>query len=169
MKLVFASDSFKGTLSSTRICELLEQAALAAWPGAQCVCLPMADGGEGTLDAIARVRAGERTMVSTHDGLMRPLVCPVFTCGDEAFVETAASCGLTLLDPPMRNPLATTSLGVGECIRHALDMGCTLIEAGHYETENPVCEVLRSALQNAADALEYKVTFFCSKDKPFGR
>ena len=61
MKLVFASDSFKGTLSSARICELLEEAALAVWPDAQCVCLPMADGGEGTLDAIARVRAGERT------------------------------------------------------------------------------------------------------------
>ena len=130
MKLVFASDSFKGTLSSARICELLEEAALAAWPDAQCVCLPMADGGEGTLDAIARVRAGERTMVSTHDGLMRPLVCPVFTCGDEAFVETAASCGLTLLDPLMHDPLVTTSFGVGECIRHALDMGCTRVTVG---------------------------------------
>ena len=51
----------------------------------------------------------------------------------------------------------------------AMAMGCTLIEAGHYETENPVCEVLCNALQNAADAIEYKVTFFCSKDKPFGR
>lgn len=51
----------------------------------------------------------------------------------------------------------------------ALEAGVCVIEAGHYETENPVCEVLRGALQNAADALEYKVTFFCSKVKPFGR
>lgn len=59
-------------------------------------------------------------------------------------------------------------------IRHhealdAVDSGVAVIEAGHYETENPVCEVLRRALQNAADALEYNLTVFCSKENPFGR
>lgn len=59
-------------------------------------------------------------------------------------------------------------------IRHhealdAADSGVAVIEAGHYETENPVCEVLRRALQNAADALEYNLTVFCSKGNPFGR
>lgn len=59
-------------------------------------------------------------------------------------------------------------------IRHhealdAVDSGVAVIEAGHYETENPVCEVLRCALQNAADALEYNLTVFCSKGNPFGR
>jgi len=51
----------------------------------------------------------------------------------------------------------------------AMDMGCCVIEAGHFETENPVCEVLAGALQNAADALKYNVTVFCSKVHPFGR
>lgn len=51
----------------------------------------------------------------------------------------------------------------------AMDMGCCVIEAGHYETENPVCEVLASALQNAADELKYNVTVFCSKVHPFER
>ncbi len=51
----------------------------------------------------------------------------------------------------------------------AMDMGCCVIEAGHYETENPVCEVLASALQNAADELKYNITVFCSKVNPFGR
>jgi len=51
----------------------------------------------------------------------------------------------------------------------AMDMGCCVIEAGHYETENPVCEVLANALQNAADELKYNVTVFCSKVNPFGR
>lgn len=51
----------------------------------------------------------------------------------------------------------------------AMDMGCCVMEAGHYETENPVCEVLASALQNAADELKYNVTVFCSKVHPFGR
>ena len=51
----------------------------------------------------------------------------------------------------------------------ALDKGCCIIEAGHFETENPICEVLADALQNAADALQYNVTVFCLKDDPFGR
>lgn len=51
----------------------------------------------------------------------------------------------------------------------AVDAGCLVVEAGHFETENPVCEVLRTALQNAADALQYSVMFFCSKADPFGR
>ena len=51
----------------------------------------------------------------------------------------------------------------------ALDRGCCIIEAGHFETENPVCEVLADALQKAADALQYNVTVFCLKDDPFGR
>ena len=59
-------------------------------------------------------------------------------------------------------------------IRHhealdAVDGGACVLEAGHFETENPVCEVLRTALQNAADALEYNLTVFCSKGNPFGR
>ena len=59
-------------------------------------------------------------------------------------------------------------------IRHhealdAVDGGCCVMEAGHFETENPVCEVLRSALQNAADAVQYGITVFCSKVNPFGR
>ena len=59
-------------------------------------------------------------------------------------------------------------------IRHhealdAVDKGCCVIEAGHFETENPVCEVLAAALQNAADALQYNLTVFCLKGNPFGR
>ena len=51
----------------------------------------------------------------------------------------------------------------------AMDLGCCVIEAGHFETENPVCEVLAGALQNAADELKYNVMVFCSKVHPFGR
>ena len=51
----------------------------------------------------------------------------------------------------------------------AMDRRCCIIEAGHFETENPVCEVLADALQKAADALQYNVTVFCLKDDPFGR
>lgn len=130
MKFVFASDSFKGTLSSARICQLLEQAVRESFPTAECVSLPIADGGEGTLDAIASVKSGQRVRINSHDGLMRPIECDVFVSGDSAFVEAAQPCGLALLDEDERNPLATSSYGAGECIAHALDAGCKRITIG---------------------------------------
>ena len=130
MKFVFASDSFKGSLTSAKICHLLESSARIAHPSAECVSLPIADGGEGTLDAIASVRAGERLTVRVHDGLGRFVLSEVLVCGAEAFVETAASCGLAMIDPEKRNPLIASSQGVGECIRFALDHGCKSITVG---------------------------------------
>lgn len=130
MKFVFASDSFKNTLSSMRIAELLENAAREAFPDATCVSLPIADGGEGTLDAIAASRSGSRLTVAAHDGLMRPLSCDIFLSDGEAFVETAATCGLALLSNSEHDPLSTTSYGVGECIGAALNRGCGRITIG---------------------------------------
>lgn len=130
MKFVFASDSFKGTLSSARICQLLEQAAREAHPSAECVSLPIADGGEGTLDAIASARDGKRIAVSSHDGLLRPIECAVFVSGDSAFVEAAQPCGLAMLEPGERDPLVTSSYGLGECIAYVLDQGCSHVTIG---------------------------------------
>ena len=130
MKLVFASDSFKGTLSSARIAELLEEAARETLPDALCVACPLADGGEGTLDAIARVCQGDRISLPAHDGLMCPIEGEIFVCDNTAFIEAASTCGLMLLEANERNPLATTSYGLGECIRFALDQGCEKIVIG---------------------------------------
>ncbi len=130
MKFVFASDSFKGTISSARICELLEQAARRAFPTCECVGLLMADGGEGTLDAIARTRPGKRIRFPAHEALLRPMQGEIFLCGKDAFVETAQTCGLALLEEAERNPLATSSYGVGESIVAALDAGAERITVG---------------------------------------
>ena len=130
MKFVFASDSFKGSLSSARICALLKAAAREVFPDAECVACVVADGGEGTLDALSRASAGKRITFSTHDGLMHPLTSEIFICDGTAYVEAASTCGLTLLDDAERNPLATTSYGVGESIRFALDQGCDEIAIG---------------------------------------
>ena len=72
MKLVFASDSFKGSLSSERVGELLEDEAARAFPGAKCVTLPVADGGEGTLEAVKHVRSGEEVPLGYASRGMRP-------------------------------------------------------------------------------------------------
>ena len=130
VRFVFASDSFKGSLSSARTGELLTMAAREAFPDAECIAFPIADGGEGTLDAIRSVRAGELVGFDAHDGLMRPVEGAVFLCGGQAFVETATTCGLTLLGEGERDPLATTSYGLGECIRFALDRGCEGVSVG---------------------------------------
>lgn len=130
MKFVFASDSFKGSLSSARIGQLLEDAARAVRPDAECVLLSIADGGEGTLDAIAAVHGGNRVATEAHDGLMRPVTSEVLICENEAFVECASACGLALLAPEELDPMAATSYGVGECIREALDRGCERITVG---------------------------------------
>ena len=130
MKFVFASDSFKGSLSSARIGELLEAAARETFPDAECITFPIADGGEGTLDAIASVKVGETVALPAHDGLMRPMEGAVFLCGKSAFVEAASTCGLTLIRESERDPLTTSSYGVGECIRFALDQGCESVSIG---------------------------------------
>ena len=130
MKFVFASDSFKGSLSSARIGELLEAEAKRAFPDATCVTLPIADGGEGTLAAIRSVRPGSLVELAAHDGHMNPCRGGFFSCGDEAFVEAASTCGLANVRTSERNPLRTTSFGVGECIRAALDHGCSRITIG---------------------------------------
>lgn len=130
MKLVFASDSFKGSLSSAKIAELLETAAREILPDAVCVSFPIADGGEGTIDAIAHAISGERVSFSAHDGLMRPAQGEVFIRDDNAFVEAASTCGLALLENDERDALVTSSYGVGECIRFALDRGSNAVAIG---------------------------------------
>ena len=130
MKLIFASDSFKGTLSSAQIGQLLVQAAGEILPDAECIVCPIADGGEGTLDAIHEARSGDRITFPAHDGLMRPVQGEILVLGDTTFVEAASTCGLAMLKDDERNPLSATSYGVGECIRFALDQGCSKIVVG---------------------------------------
>lgn len=132
MKFVFASDSFKGSLTSTQICLLLQEEAARVFPEAECVSVPIADGGEGTLEAIEALGgdACERLSIMAHDGIMGPVRCNVLLRGAEAFVEAASTCGLALLSDTDRDPLLTTSFGVGESIGHALFHGCTHITVG---------------------------------------
>ena len=130
MKLVFASDSFKGTLTSAQICSLLEEAAAEALPGAECVSLPMADGGEGTLDVIRSVRDGQEIPLYVYNALKGRMRTSLFVSGDEAFVEAATTCGLSLFDASELDPIAATSNGVGAFISHALFHGCKHITIG---------------------------------------
>lgn len=130
MKLVFASDSFKGSLSSERICLLLEEAASEVLPGAECVSLRMADGGEGTITAIGSQRKFEEIPLYVYDGLKHRVRAKLCISGSDAYIEAATTCGLGLFNRSELDPLAATSNGVGAFISHALFHGCTNIIVG---------------------------------------
>ena len=124
MKFLFASDSFKGTLSSERITALLEESARRLFPGCETAGVPVADGGEGTIDAVIRALNGTYRRLTVHGPLMeeRESFYGEFE-GDSAIIEMAAASGLPMVPAAKRNPLHTTTYGTGELIRDALDHG----------------------------------------------
>jgi glycerate kinase len=125
MKLVFASDSFKGSLSSSQIAEILTETARDVFGACTCVGVPIADGGEGTVDAILAAVGGRRVTVPAHDPLMRKIEASYAVIGGgRAVIEMAEASGLTLVEEGLRDPMKTTSYGTGELIRHALHNGC---------------------------------------------
>lgn len=124
MKLIFASDSFKGSLSSEKTAELLTRAAREVFGECDCIGVPMADGGEGTVDAVIAALNGERIEAIVHDPLMSRIRAEYGICSDRAIIEMAAASGLTLIPESLRDPLNTTTYGTGELIIDALDRGC---------------------------------------------
>lgn len=124
MRFLFASDSFKGSLSSEKIIKLLKESAENVFPGCETRGVPIADGGEGTVDAVIAVTKGEKRVIEVHGPLMENVESSygIFH-GDCAIIEMAAASGLPMVSPEKRNPLNTTTYGTGELIRDALDQG----------------------------------------------
>ena len=121
MKFLFASDSFKGTITSTAAARMLERAAAEVFGTVECTCIPVADGGEGTVDAVIQACGGTKAAVTVHDPLMRPVTaCYGRLGGGRAVMEMASASGLPLVPVSLRNPLETTSYGTGELLAHAL-------------------------------------------------
>lgn len=126
MKLLFASDSFKGSLSSSQTEELLEKAARKVFGDCQCIGIPVADGGEGTTDAVICAENGEKIQIEVHGPLMEPVNAYYGKLGaHKAVLEMAAASGLPLVPQNLRNPLNTTTYGTGEMILDALNRGFT--------------------------------------------
>lgn len=126
MKFIFASDSFKGTLSSEKTAHLLTRAAKQVFPECECVGVPVADGGEGTVDAVLSATGGSRVAVTVNNPLMRKTQASYGQIDENrAMIEMAAASGLPLLAEAERNPAKTTSYGTGELMAAALKAGCT--------------------------------------------
>lgn len=124
MKFLFASDSFKGSLSSEKIIEILTQAAKNIFPDCETNGVPVADGGEGTVDAVVAATNGTMEKVCVHGPLMEKVEASYGRIhGNGAIIEMAAASGLPLVPTEKRNPLYTTTLGTGEMIADALNKG----------------------------------------------
>ena len=124
MKFIFASDSYKGTLSSSHISRLLTEQAKRVFPDCQIVSLPVADGGEGTMEALVSARNGRYVLCPAQDPLGNVRETSFAVLDDTtAVVEMAAASGLPLVPAESRNPLLTTTYGTGQLIADALDKG----------------------------------------------
>lgn len=124
MKLLCASDSYKGSLTSEKTVELLSKAAREVFGECECSGVPVADGGEGTVEAVISAEQGEYVKLKVHGPLMEETESfyGVFG-GDKAVIEMAAASGLPMVPEEHRNPLNTTSYGTGELILDALQRG----------------------------------------------
>lgn len=132
MRFVVAPDSYKGSLSAVNVAGIMAQALEQVFPKAEIIKVPIADGGEGTVDALLTAVGGKKCPVKVTGPLGEKVDAffGLFPDGKTAVIEMAAASGLTLVPIKMRNPLKTTSYGTGELIKMALEAGCEKIIVG---------------------------------------
>lgn len=132
MNIIIAPDSFKGTLSSQRIIEIISAQASFHFPGCHITGIPMADGGEGTVAAVLRSRKGRTQTITVSNPLFEPVQASygildsngILDSGLEAIIEMASASGITLIPSAPGAALITSSYGTGELIADALKKGC---------------------------------------------
>jgi glycerate 2-kinase len=130
--VLFAPDSFKGSLTSVEVARALADGWRRARPGDTARLCPLADGGEGTLEAVAAAGGWIRHGAAVQDPLGRPIEAGWLRSSDgtSAVIEMATASGLSRVAAGERDALAATSIGTGEAIRAALDAGVTSIVLG---------------------------------------
>jgi glycerate 2-kinase len=125
MKFVLAPDSFKESMTAKKAALAMEKGVKAVFPDAECVIVPMADGGEGTVESLVSMTNGEMIKTEVLGPLGESVMAEYGLLGEgkTAVIEMASASGLELIKPEDRNPLLTTSYGTGQLIKHALDKG----------------------------------------------
>ena len=122
MKLVIACDSYKGSASAAEAARALAEGAARVYPQARIETIPIADGGEGTVDAFLSAVPGRRLWAEVSGPMGEPVKAAYAMLEDgTAVLEMCAASGLTLVPPERRNPLLATSYGTGQLIAAALD------------------------------------------------
>jgi len=164
MKIVVAPGSFKGSLTAFQVSDAIEKGFKRIFLDANIVKIPMADGGDGTLECLVKCTNGKRINKTVTGPLGKNVRAYYAVLGDEktAVIETAASSGLKLLKTEEYNPMLTTTYGTGEMIKSALNKGFRKIIIG----------VGGSATNDAgtgmAQALGVKLLDSSEKNIPFG-
>ena len=128
--ILIAADSYKGSLSSIEVANSIEEGILRVTPDAQVTKLPIADGGEGTVESLTKVLDGTIKELPAKDTFMRDSKGLLGLVGDKAIIECASPVGLDKLDPDELDPMEATSYGVGQMILHALDLNVKEIYIG---------------------------------------
>ena len=126
MNVLIAIDSFKGSLSSLQAGNAVKDAVLRLDNHGDVVVRPLADGGEGTVEALAEGCASEMIELTVTGPVCKPVAAKYCILKDThtAVIEMASAAGLPLISPEERNPLETTTFGVGELIKDAMGRGC---------------------------------------------
>lgn len=130
MRVVLAPDGFGGTLSAVEAAEALRAGWARVAPADELVALPLSDGGPGFLDVLSTVLDSRTVPVLTTDPLGRPVPGAVLLAGDTAYVESAQATGLHLLTEAERDPLVTSSYGLGALLAAAVECGAGTVVVG---------------------------------------
>lgn len=168
MKIVLAPDSFKGCLSAAEVAAIMSSALRELHPEWEIVELPLADGGEGTVDAVMSALGGKLLQAAVSDPLGRQVTARYGLCGELAVVEVAEACGLRHLAPEERNPLVATTSGVGELLLAARSQGASrfLIGLGGTATcDGGVGMMGVPGLKKALEGCSFEL--LCDVDNPF--
>ena len=125
-KIIITPDSFKGSLTSMEVANAIEEGIKNVIPNCETVKIPIADGGEGTMDTLVNALKGKKIKIKAHDPLMRSIDVEygLVENNKTAIIEMAIASGLPLLQKEEQNPSKTTTYGTGEIIKDALKRGC---------------------------------------------
>ena len=160
MKIIIAPDSYKDCMNALNVANCMEEGVRRVLINPEIIKVPIADGGEGTVEAIVAGAGGHIVKTKVTGPLRNEIESSfgILTGGKTAVIEMAAASGLMLVSPNRRNPLNTTTFGTGELILAALDAGCTNIIIGVGGSSTTDCGM------GAAQALG--VVFYDSEGKP---
>lgn len=142
MKIVIAPDSFKESMTSLEAAKSIEKGFKAVLPEAEYVNIPVADGGEGTVQALIDATGGDIVQQTVTGPLGKPVKAAYGLLGDgkTAVIEMAEASGLHLVPPEQRNPLLTTTRGTGELILNAAKKGCPTSSSDSAEVRQMTAE-----------------------------
>lgn len=163
MKIVIAPDSYKESLSALAVATAIEAGFREIFPAAEFVKIPVADGGEGTVEAMVAATQGQIIRLTVTGPLGQPVDAFYGLSGDAhtAFIEMAAASGLELVPAAQRNPLITTSFGTGELIKNALDRGVghIIIGIGGSATNDGGAGMMQALGARLLDAQDRQIGF----------